>query len=315
MENSENLKAMSEKAMWFTDQYQAFIDINRRVNALENENIRMKERYDNLNKNYESLHKDFETLKCQVEEDEETIVELRNQLANEIEKRVEINECAIRRIDDQIKNSTSECNEVRRGGCVNNSAIINKINLQAPTFKGEGRERPIKFLKDLRRYVELTQISDSQLRYIIPQFLEGPALNWYNVVEGDVQDFEDFEAVFKEQYWNESITKPLKRKLEFGTYDARFKSSRSEYAIDLFNLAKELDPTRNDEEIIKQIGCHFDREVRSVIRSRNANAKREFFEILSEFDADDLVEMRRERFHKTNGEIQQCKTAISGNEY
>ena len=80
------------------------------------------------------------------------------------------------------------------------------------------QERPIKFLNDLDKYIEFMRIHPAESIQIVSQALEGIAKDWWYVYESDVQEYEQFEGLFKDRFWNSAIQRQTRRKVEFGTF-------------------------------------------------------------------------------------------------
>ena len=93
---------------------------------------------------------------------------------------------------------------------------LRKEKMMAPTFTGEKNEKPIKFLKEMRRYIQPSESSLEELKYVLSRNLKGNAASWWYVAEDSVHSFEDFEEQFREKFWSEEVTEALVRRIENG---------------------------------------------------------------------------------------------------
>ena len=95
---------------------------------------------------------------------------------------------------------------------------------------------------------------------IVSQALLGVAKDWWYVYESNVQGYEQFKELFKDRFWNSTIQRQTRRKVEFGTFYAGGKLDRVTYATAVFGYAKELDLSYSDEELSEKLAEHFEKE-------------------------------------------------------
>ena len=72
------------------------------------------------------------------------------------------------------------------------SEASHKIKLDIPKFRGLENERPIKFLSEFEKYINLVQPNFDQLLCVISQALEDEAREWWYVQETEIEPFEEF---------------------------------------------------------------------------------------------------------------------------
>lgn len=174
-----------------------------------------------------------------------------------------------------------------------------KIKPKLPTFKGDFRDKPLRFLSDLRSYVHISQLDDLEALYQIKQSLEGPARAWYDVAEQSIKTFKQFESRFRERFWSEAIQDDWARKVESMTFDPNGKFSRLEHATHIWGFALELGTRYTEEELVRKISAHFEWDVRYAVRSQDIKTQAKFFELLTYRDAD-FVKRNKNKYQSSN---------------
>lgn len=159
-----------------------------------------------------------------------------------------------------------------------------KIKMRPPTFKVEQAGGPIRFITELNHYLKAVKPDVKEMTYIISRALEGTARDWWCLIESEVVDFESFEKLFRERFWNLSTQDAVRRKIEFGKYEAVGKTSRAEYATKMFTLARDLETNYTDAEIIRKLSTHFEREIRFAIRGQQVKERGKLIELLQDYD-------------------------------
>ena len=109
------------------------------------------------------------------------------------------------------------------------------------------------------------------------------------MIQDQIQTFEDFETEFKNSFWNESIQNNLKWKIAYGKYYRNSSLTRVQYATNIFTIAQDLN--MSESEIIINLKNHFERDFK--IHIRNTTNRREFMNILAEFDSDDKINKKK----------------------
>lgn len=133
------------------------------------------------------------------------------------------------------------------------------IRYAAPCFRGKSGERPMKFLKEFERYVDSMPHID--IKILISQCLKDEAYEWWCMVEHDVIDICSFSVEFSLRYWNKDKQYKIRRQLETGYYYPNEKTTRSEYAIKMYNDAIDLSKQISESEIVESLSRHFDEKV------------------------------------------------------
>ena len=101
-----------------------------------------------------------------------------------------------------------------------------KIKIPIRSFKGTDMERPVKFMNELDRYISFIKINSTERIPIISQSLEEIAKDWSYIHQTDVCEYDQFKELFKDRFWNSTIKRQTRRKLEFGTFYAVGKLDR-----------------------------------------------------------------------------------------
>ena len=128
---------------------------------------------------------------------------------------------------------------------------------------------------------------------IVSQALEGVAKDWWYVYESDVQEYEQFKELFKDRFWNSTIQRQTRRKVEFGTFYTGGKLDRVTYATAVFGYAKELDLSYFDEELSEKLAEHFEKGIRHAFMGQQVRSKNTLFQILTDYDNDDRKAQNR----------------------
>ena len=153
-------------------------------------------------------------------------------------------------------------------------------------FKGAENDRPMKFLSALKKYAQATKPDTTNLQCIIAQALEEAAKDWWYLVESKVESLQDFETLFKKRFWNSSMQRNARRKIELGQYHPQGKYTRVQYGTYILGLASELDVDYSEEGLTHRLIEHFEKEVRHALLGRDVTNTEVLFKILSDFDFD-----------------------------
>ena len=116
------------------------------------------------------------------------------------------------------KEELVEMIESRCRGGTTNGPLHNKLEI--PTFKGAVYDKPMKFLNDLLQYFNAGNITQRMFKHIVRQSLRGPAGDWWELVQENVQTINDFKTRFTERYWCRQTQAKIRNQLEFGYYEA-----------------------------------------------------------------------------------------------
>lgn len=236
---------------------------------------------------------------------DEVINKLKGELHQAQEKIKQLEKRSEENFDDLILTKNNLSKEVTENyqslhEIINNSLNKSQLNesiietfkqpaLTCPIFDESYKFRPIKFLDDFERYLKASKYNHAQLLCLLSQSMNGINSSWYDLIQRDINSFEDFAKLFKDKFWNSDIRRNISREIEFGKYYANGKLSRYNYAIRKVNLAYDIDKDLNERELIEKLSRHFDREVRLVIQAKNITKTSEFMKVLSSLDNDDYT--------------------------
>ena len=150
---------------------------------------------------------------------------------------------------------------------------------------------------------------------IVSQALEGIAKDWWYII--DILIYIDLlclyftfpnthiiylyiwkfsNNVFKDRFWNSTIKRQTRRKVEFGTFYAWSKLDRVIYVTTIFGYAKELELACSEEELTDRLADHFEKGIRHAFTGQQVKSKSTLFKILTDYDNDD----KRDQNRKTN---------------
>ena len=174
------------------------------------------------NRDLKTQIKEFETLKTELKNKSKDFMEAKTIVTHEINI---LADAAKRQMDsfvefrDETERKFEEIESWERdANSVQSEALTDRRKLQVklspPNFGGNEYDRPMQFLTDLKKYVKSTGLSDDCIGALLQQSLTKKAKRWFYTVEHRINSLEDFERVFKEQYWNEPIKSSLRTKFE-----------------------------------------------------------------------------------------------------
>ena len=73
-------------------------------------------------------------------------------------------------------------------------------------------------------------VKDSELLTLLNNCFRDSAKNWLYLVDNKIKNFEDFEKVFRERFWNEPIQSHMQARFEIGKFVRNGNISRVSYA-------------------------------------------------------------------------------------
>lgn len=168
-----------------------------------------------------------------------------------------------------------------------------RIKFIAPVFEGTSQEQPMKFIRDLRTYCDVTEADGNELCYIISQALKGSAGEWWQVVQDEIDGWDLFEEKFSARFWSEARQNEVRERLQFGFFTGQHGMNRGQYSMHIMGQAKDLSIHMTEAEIIRQLRNHFSKEMRTAILSQGINTKEQLFEFLEAFDTAGVVNQER----------------------
>ena len=227
------------------------------------------------------LHKAIKKMQEQFIQMEEKISLLEKENDQFIDREVEI-----RRLNNQLRDELDTLKNTSRLSCTSMLENPRSVKLQLPKFKGAENDRPMKFLSVLKKFVQATKPDITNLQCLIEQALEDAAKDWWYLVESKIESLKDFEILFKTRFWNSSMQRNARRKIELGQYNPQGKYTRVQYATYILGLASELDVDYSEEDLAQRLIEHFEKEVRHALLGRDVTNNEVLFKILSDFDFD-----------------------------
>ena len=316
---AEDKKEMDEKIDQLSEKLEKICNLGTYIKSVQDDT---KEKFNALQKdineireelaNKQSYSSKYQELEERIKENEEIMLQHRTRFSKELDEAVILSNENIAKIQEIYSNLQEQIKSINEP-CLTSTRIssptenLKRLNLVLPKFKGEPKERPIKFLGELKRYITLVKPINSELKYILGQAFENGAKKWFQLYESEINDFQQFENLFLNYYWSDSHQRNAKRRLEFGQFLSSGKMTKCEYALDLLILASELNPDRDEADTISQISMHFDRATRTAIRGMGLKNKQNLLETLSDFDYDEQNKYRqnfdRQQKHATNSTI------------
>ncbi|XP_043288815.1 homeobox protein 2-like [Venturia canescens] len=162
--------------------------------------------------------------------------------------------------------------------------LNHKIKIKAPTYDGSKEKRPMKFIREFRKYCEVINPTFTEMKYLIGQCLEKTAQEWWVLVEEEIDDFEDVETKFINRFWSYEVQRKVRKELEFGKYPEKSKMTKVEYATRTFGTARDLIPPPSDKDIVASLSQHFTEEIRATIISRGFLNLEQLIEFLEKLD-------------------------------
>ena len=141
------------------------------------------------------------------------------------------------------------------------------------------KSQPVKFLVELRDFLEAVRPSRNQLAFVIGSCLRGTAKDWWDLTKEEDDDFDNFCDKFTERCWGESIQHEAKSRLEFGFYHTGSEIGMATYALQAFREARSLTPPLWDGEIILKLARHFNEDIRSMIIGRSISCLKDLLNI------------------------------------
>ena len=162
---------------------------------------------------------------------------------------------------DDLKNTVSKLKKSPASAATATSESSHRIRLDIPKFQGLENERPMKFLSEFKKYLDVVKPNDSQLMCLISQALENEASNWWYTHEGEVDSYEDIVERFQARYWDSNTQRTAKRKIEYSQFYSGGATNRVNYATNMYGIAKEVDMNYTEEKFVFKLSEHFKRTI------------------------------------------------------
>ena len=236
-----------------------FTQLEKRFSNLDSSSRDMRTVLENVQDNHDEYDKKFESLTKQIK----GLTEKLNKL--------ETNNNTLR----SLRNSTPWPNDL--------SAVQINKQIKIPVFINHFFDKPLKYLNDLKEYVSCNNNQDFKI--IINNLLKKSASDWWHITSSNVTNFDDFENIFKQTFWNSTIQEFNEKKLAFGKYNSETsKISATQYATSMAVIGRDLN--HNESDIVKKISRHFDDTIKNRIRSSASKTFADLLEALDEYDAE-----------------------------
>lgn len=147
----------------------------------------------------------------------------------------------------------------------------------------DGRNNPIGYITSLKRVIDNnTRLFD--IINIIRATLKGYSLTWFELIQDQINSFEEFERLFVEQYLGIHEQDRLKVIVFNQKYNPRSAISRQHYFLDLYYKAKFLLPEWSEIDLIKNISKHYDFDVYKDVITKRISTSQEFITLLKDYD-------------------------------
>lgn len=163
----------------------------------------------------------------------------------------------------------------------NTTTVQRKPELRIPTFDPDKRDRPKRYIKEIKKYIELSGI-EHDLYTLVNEGLKNGANDWLYAVQESINSFKTFETKFLKRYWSEETQKKLKTQIAFGHFSREGRLTRVEYAIRMSNHARDLDMA--EEDAVVAIREHFDIETANSIWGWKIKTLDDLIEFLERVD-------------------------------
>lgn len=152
-------------------------------------------------------------------------------------------------------------------------------------FYGEGNENPIEFLIECERSMDHVgnNLSESERIEWVTNRFEKTAAQWFQIIRETITTYADFKRKFEERYWNHTIQRKIRDRLEFGRYDPRFKTKEA-YVIELVARAKHLRPQLTEGDMVIKLSYHFNRDISVAVITRGIQTIEQFLLMLAQWE-------------------------------
>ena len=181
----------------------------------------------------------------------------------------------VQRLQDEVQAAVKECKEVcsrmqvnrenatfsRAPNALSNLGTSSPLyHEKSPVFKDEPFEKPIRFLNELKKYLDFIKPDTESLNYYFSKSLDGEAKTWWYVVQDKIATWEDFENEFRDQYWNSIFQQNLHWKVGHITYYSNSKITRVQYATQVLSIGQDLGLL--EATVLSMLPTHFERNIK-----------------------------------------------------
>lgn len=246
--------------------------LETRVEEIRQENLSIAEEENKKTRKeidwkIEKVKKDFEIKEDIVKKLDEDIkigFKLQEEIIN---KETDNTRRKIQEIASKLKEREEWRQEIENN---NGIRVVNTYNGEPNTkFDGDiNKTHPKIFIQILNNKIKGI-INKEELKEAIRSHLTGHALLWYNSNIFEIDNYKEFETRFLNYFWGENSQSTIRERLYFGRFDYNRSNNMNYYALQLFTLARFLDPHMREEEIIMFIARHYKSEVAETIAIQN----------------------------------------------
>ena len=257
------------------------------IEDLEDEKMHREEAITNVKFDFSQVENRFLNLDSS-SRDMRAVLENIQDEPDEYDKKVETLSKQVKGLTDKLNRLETNDNTFRAlrsstpWGNDLSTVQINK-QIKIPTFENIFFDKPLKYLNDLKEYIQCNNNQDFKI--IINNSLKKSASDWWHITSSNVTNFQDFENIFKQTFWNSTIQEFHEKKLAFGKYNSETsKISATQYATSMAAIGRDLN--NNESDIVKKISRHFDDTIKNRIRSSASKTFADLLEARNEYDAE-----------------------------
>lgn len=173
----------------------------------------------------------------------------------------------------------------------NNNNIGYNNGFACPTFKFKDiltsfdtkRSDPIVYIKSLEKLRNF-QISEFQLKSVLRNTLVGSCLFWFDIIERNFQNIDEYIDLFRTRFWNRQAQTLVRSEIQWGQFNERSGINYEEYFTNLYYKGMYLTPPISEQELIEQLSRHFNFEIHQLVLTRDIRTYDQFCDLLRRFD-------------------------------
>lgn len=186
---------------------------------------------------------------------------------------------------DEMKNKVTEVDERLSNLKTRDGIIIREPEIRDISFTGKERF-PMQFLRIIKE-VSVSYTHQGNM-YWLDRYLKDEACVWWFLHRREVKNFEDFEKIFMDKYFNEMIQANIRDRLEFGKFKGKIGDEAITYVENMMLECSELEPPILEAQLVQKIAKHFHPTTLIAVITRGVKTKQEFVKLLMEFRQADV---------------------------
>lgn len=140
---------------------------------------------------------------------------------------------------------------------------------------------PMEFLKELREIKE-EYYSNEDIKWVSKHLIDEAKI-WYRIIQGKINNFNEFEENFIEKYWGQHTQEGIRDKLEFGRYRTNGKLNMIQYLERNILQCRQLVPPLSDRHLIRKLASHYTRDIEVAVLTRGIKEIPQFVALLHEY--------------------------------